>query len=195
VKDLFQRVQVDGLGLLTVDDQTGKVRKPAGRVKWNNWQPRWSCSFDVHHGDDGRCSPAQRRHGGEIQRVAEVLLGCVRPFDWMLGKLLAGMGVAFTGSIVYVAGGLTFWPGWVWEDTSLTTSCRGSSSTWLRLSSCTAPCAALSARLQQRDGGPAAQHARDASSADPMFMMMPVIKEPQGALATGLSLFPLFTPF
>ena len=38
------------------------------------------------------------------QRIAEVLLGGVRPFDLMLGKLLGGVAVALTLAAVYLAG-------------------------------------------------------------------------------------------
>ena len=41
----------------------------------------------------------------KIQRIAEVLLGSVRPFELMAGKLLGVIGVALTMTSVYLAGG------------------------------------------------------------------------------------------
>jgi len=37
-------------------------------------------------------------------RIAEVLLGSVRPFELMMGKLLGGVGVALTLAVIYVGG-------------------------------------------------------------------------------------------
>jgi ABC-2 type transport system permease protein len=41
----------------------------------------------------------------KMQRIAEVLLGSVRPFELMMGKLLGMTGVALTLAAVYLAGG------------------------------------------------------------------------------------------
>jgi ABC-2 type transport system permease protein len=39
-------------------------------------------------------------------RIAEVLLGSVRPFELMMGKLVGGVGVALTLGVIYVGGAL-----------------------------------------------------------------------------------------
>src|SRR5438477_52909 len=41
----------------------------------------------------------------KIQRIAEVLLGSVRPFELMMGKLFGLVGVSLTMSAVYLVGG------------------------------------------------------------------------------------------
>lgn len=40
------------------------------------------------------------------QRIAEVLLASVTPFQWMMGKLIGMVGVSFTIVIIYLTGGL-----------------------------------------------------------------------------------------
>jgi ABC-2 type transport system permease protein len=40
----------------------------------------------------------------KMQRIAEVLLGSVRPFDLMLGKLIGMVGVSLTVAVVYLTG-------------------------------------------------------------------------------------------
>ena len=40
----------------------------------------------------------------KMQRIAEVLLGSVRPFELMLGKLLGMVAVSITLSAVYLGG-------------------------------------------------------------------------------------------
>lgn len=42
----------------------------------------------------------------KMQRIAEVLLGSVRPFQLMMGKLLGSVGVSLTVLAIYAAGGL-----------------------------------------------------------------------------------------
>ncbi len=42
----------------------------------------------------------------KLQRIAEVLLGCVDPFRWMMGKLIGMVGVSLTIVTLYLAGGL-----------------------------------------------------------------------------------------
>ncbi len=42
----------------------------------------------------------------KMQRIAEVLLGSVNPFQIMMGKLLGTIGVSFTVAIVYIIGGI-----------------------------------------------------------------------------------------
>jgi len=41
----------------------------------------------------------------KMQRIAEVLLGSVNPFQLMMGKLLGTIGVSFTVAIIYFVGG------------------------------------------------------------------------------------------
>jgi ABC-2 type transport system permease protein len=41
----------------------------------------------------------------KMQRIAEVLLGSVEPFDLMMGKLLGLVGVSVTLAVVYLSGG------------------------------------------------------------------------------------------
>ena len=42
----------------------------------------------------------------KTQRIAEVILASVSPFQWMMGKLIGMVGVSFTIVFVYLAGGL-----------------------------------------------------------------------------------------
>ncbi len=46
----------------------------------------------------------------KMQRIAEVLLGSVRPFDLMLGKLLGSVAVSLTVVAIYLGGG--YWAVW-----------------------------------------------------------------------------------
>ena len=129
------------------------------------------------------------------QRIAEVLLGAVTPFQFMMGKVLGGLGVSLTAAAVYVAGGV------------YTAGHAGVSNVvpfhvlpWffgymvLAILMIGSVLAAL---------GSTCNDAKEAQSLSmpamlpvilPMFMIIPVIKEPVSGFATGFSLFPPFTP-
>jgi ABC-2 type transport system permease protein len=53
----------------------------------------------------------------KMQRIAEVLLGSLRPFELMMGKLLGLMAVSFTVSAVYLAG--AYWAAHYYDLTDL----------------------------------------------------------------------------
>jgi ABC-2 type transport system permease protein len=53
----------------------------------------------------------------KMQRIAEVLLGSLRPFELMMGKLLGLMAVSFTVSAVYLAG--AYWAAHHYDLTDL----------------------------------------------------------------------------
>jgi ABC-2 type transport system permease protein len=132
----------------------------------------------------------------KTNRIAEVLLGSVTPFQFMMGKVIGGISISLTGSIIYVVGGIfiaakmnysQYIPydvlPWFFVYMLLTVIMTGS----------------IMASL-----GAACNDAKDAQSLQfpamlpvilPMFFMMPILKDPLGNLALGLSLFPPFTPY
>jgi ABC-2 type transport system permease protein len=129
------------------------------------------------------------------QRIAEVLLGSLTPFEFMAGKVLGGLAVSLTAASVYVAGGIfllrrlglaAFIPyqiiPWFFAFLVLAIIMFGS------------VLAALGATCND---------AKDAQNLTfpamipvfiPMFLLMPVLQEPASSFATALSLFPPFTP-
>lgn len=131
----------------------------------------------------------------KTERIAEVMLGTVTPFQFMMGKILGGISVSLTGSAVYVIGGvitatqLDFADKipydvipWFFAYMLLNIVMIGS----------------IMAGL-----GAACNDSKDAQSLQfpamlpvllPLFFIMPVIKEPVSNFATWMSLIPPFTP-
>ena len=131
----------------------------------------------------------------KTQRIVEVILGSITPFQFMLGKILGGLAVALTSTLVYLGGGTLFmqWRGfeayipydifpWFVVNLVLLLFMLGAIMTSL---------------------GSVANDAKDAQSLSfpamfpmmiPMFVMMPVLKEPLSTFSTWLSLIPPFTP-
>jgi hypothetical protein len=196
VKDLFYWVQVEGLNLVSMDESTGTI------------------------GDARRASPIESLlvpivimmimflmimisvpgmltsvMEEKTQRIAEVLLGSITPFEFMAAKLLGGIAVSLTSSAVYIAGGVlavtymgfeSYVPfhvlPWFFIYLILTIIMYGS----------------FSAAL-----GSTCSEAKDAQSLNfpailpaliPMFVYFPVAKEPLSSFSTWISLFPPFTP-
>ena len=129
------------------------------------------------------------------QRIAEVLLGAATPADIIGGKLLGGVGVALTAMAVYLGAAFT----------SLASLALASVVPWSLIAWFVAY--VIGANLMYGAAaialGSACSDTRDAQQLQmpvmlpvmiPMFLLLPVIKEPQGTLATALSLCPPFTP-
>lgn len=128
-------------------------------------------------------------------RIAEVIIGSVRPFDFMMGKLIGGVSVSLTAAAFYVsvavvglprlgAGDYVPWSllPWFFVYVILAILMYG----------------ALLAAL-----GSACNDLAEAQSITfpamipmmlPMFIAMPVIQNPESGFATAVSLFPPFTP-
>ena len=197
VPDLFDWIGAEGFGLISADQQTGKIgeaeRASEIRAVLLPIIPVILLFMLVMMG----CMPQLQSVTEEkSQRIAEVILGCLRPFQFMMGKLLGGVGVSLTGAAVYVCGGIgtivylglgQYVPyavlPWFFAFLVFSIFLYG----------------ALLAAL-----GSACNDATEAQAVTlpamlplliPLFVVMPVIQEPNGTLATGLSFFPLFTPF
>jgi ABC-2 type transport system permease protein len=131
----------------------------------------------------------------KTQRIAEVLLGSLKPVQFMAGKVLGGLGVSLTGAAVYVGGGILFMGRlglsnlipfhiipWFFTFLILEIVMMGS----------------MLAAL-----GSACNDPKDAQNLTfpamlpvflPMFILLPVLQEPNSGFATLLSLIPPFTP-
>ena len=129
------------------------------------------------------------------QRIAEVMLGSVKPFEFMMGKLLGGVAVSVTVATVYIGGGILFA-----RQLNFGEYIPYQVLPWMVVYMVAAVFmfGALGAAL-----GSACNDATEAQSMAlpsmlpvmiPMFVMMPVLMNPESTFATGLSLFPLFTP-
>lgn len=131
----------------------------------------------------------------KTQRIAEVLLGCLKPHEFMTGKVLGGLAVSLTGALFYVIGGIFFL-----RKIGLADYIPFRMIPWffaflvLEIVMIGSFLAAL---------GSACNDPKDAQNLTfpamfpvffPMFIFMPILQEPTSAFATWISLFPLFTP-
>ena len=194
--EILAWLQVEPLGLLSADEATGEIREARKSSEAEAILVPLILFFlmflMVMMGAMPLLSSTQEE---KTQRIAEVLLGCLKPHEFMAGKVLGGLAVSLTGATVYVAGGIIFLrvmglAGFIpvhvlpWFFTFLV----------LEIVMVGSYLAAI---------GSACNDPKDAQNLTfpamipvfiPMFLAMPVLQEPTSAFATGLSLFPLFTP-
>ena len=194
--DLLASVPFEPMSLVVRDEKTGQI---AAAVKKNE-----AASFGVPFtvmallgmivitGASPMLSSVAEDKGN---RVFEMMLGSATPFELMMGKVLAAIGRSITSSVFYVAGG-TF----VLYGLAITGLVPLSIYPWFYvylLADLMLLCA-LAAALGAACGSP-----QDAQQLAiillmpvmiPYFLFMPVMSQPNGAIATALSLFPFFTP-
>ena len=194
--DLFHWVQVDGLNLVTRDKDTGDIAAareaspveaiavPIGIMMIMFLMIMMSVPGMLH-------SVMEEK----TQRIAEVVLGAVRPFEFMMGKLIGGIAVALTSSSVYLIGGILAVTYMGYDD-----YIPYHVLPWFVVYMLLAVImfGALTSAL-----GSTCSEAKDAQSLSfpslipaiiPMFIYLPVAKEPMSAFSTWISLIPPFTP-
>lgn len=197
VKDLFHWANVESLGLVSKDASTGHIQK----AKHTNEVEALLIPIVtmmlmflmVMMSVPGMLQSVMEE---KTQRIAEVLMGSIKPFEFMMGKLLSGIAVSLTSSAVYVIGAILvvrhmgfqeYIPfhilPWFFTYMLLAILMLG----------------ALSAAM-----GSTCSEAKDAQALTfptmipamvPMFVYFPIIREPASAFSVTMSLIPPFTPF
>jgi ABC-2 type transport system permease protein len=196
VPHLFQWLQAEPMGLLARDSGTGEVSQPRRSSEAEAVLiPMIATVLMFLLLMMGTASLLQAVMEEKSQRIAEVMLGAAKPFELMMGKVLGGVAVALTGSLVYVLGTIValqllaqsqFIPYQLlpWFFAYLIGACF--------------LFGALQAGL-----GALCSDAKDAQSLQlpamlpmmiPMFLLGPVFREPNSAVAVVASLLPPFTP-
>jgi len=131
----------------------------------------------------------------KTQRIAEVMLASVTPFQLMTGKLVGGVAVSLTGSAVYVLGGIS-----TLKSMSLTGLIPYHVLPWffayliIAMFLFGAFFAAVGSACSDPKDAQMLQMPAMLPLLIPMFLLGPLLKEPHSPMAVALSLFPPFTP-
>jgi ABC-2 type transport system permease protein len=194
--EIMTWIRVEPMGLVSVDEATGAIKEARRTGELETILVPIVLFFLMFMLVMMGAMPLlQSTMEEKTQRIAEVLLGSLKPHQFMTGKVVGGLLVSLTGALVYVAGGVFFMGRmglthfipfhvipWFFAFLILEIVMVGS---------------ILSAF------GSACNDPKDAQNLTfpamfpvflPMFIFMPVLQEPTSAFATWLSLFPLFTP-
>lgn len=195
VDALTQFMPVETLGLVTVDE-SGKVHE-AKRVNKDTaiLPPLIMMMMMFMLVMMGAQPLLQSVLEEKMQRIAEVLLGSVSPFELMMGKLIGTVGVSLTVVGVYVAGGY-----FVADRVNLADHIPFHAFPWFFAYQVTA---IFMFGAMYVAVGAACNDLKEAQSLMmpimfvvmlPLFVWINVVKEPLSTFATWLSLFPPCTP-
>ena len=109
MSSLFRRVRVDGMGLVSLNEETGEINQARSSSEGEAiGVPLVLMMLMFIMVMMGAMPLLNSVMEEKSQRIAEVLLGSIRPFDFMMGKVLGGIGVSLTAAAVYVGAGLVF---------------------------------------------------------------------------------------
>lgn len=195
VPDLFSWSNINARGLLTVDDDGNILDAEASSELQTVITPFAIVMLMFMMAMMGAMPQLSAVMEEKTQRIAEVILGAISPFQFMLGKILGGLAVALTSTAVYVGGGVLFM-----RSKELDAFIPYDVLPWFVVNVIILifMLGALMTSL-----GSVANDAKDAQSLSfpamfpmmiPMFIIMPVVKEPLSTFATWVSLIPPFTP-
>jgi len=196
VSDLFSWINLEGLGLLSVDKKTGTMQDARQIGVAESIIIPYIMVFLIFMMLMMSAIPLLTAVMEEkMNRIAEVLLGSVTPFQFMMGKLLGSIAVSLTAAAVYVIGGI------------ITASQLGLGDMipydivpWffvfliLDIIMVGSGMAALGSACNDNKDAQSLQFPAMLPVLLPLFVMMPVIQEPLSSFSTVLSLFPPFTP-
>jgi ABC-2 type transport system permease protein len=194
--DVFRPVNLQSMNLLSRDEKTGKPRVAGKKRDIETFAVSFGVTMllvMIVMFTAGPMLPAMAED--KMQRVFEMLLASATPFELVTGKVLAALGRSLTSAVVYIAGAILLLNsltmiglaplqllGWflIYLITEIVMLC------------------AFATALGAACGSP-----QDAQSLGivllapvmvPLFLLVPVLQQPDGPMATGLSLFPLFSP-
>ena len=196
VGDLFDMVPVEGLGLVSIDDETGEIRQAQRSSEAEALGVPFAMVMLMFIMMLIAVIPQLSAVMEEkTQRIAEVLLGSVTPSELMAGKILGSLAVSLTASAVYVVIGVI-----ALGRMGLAERMPYYILPWFFLYMVTAMIMLGATMIGL---GSACNDAKEAQSVTPlamvpiivpMFVMVPVIQYPNSTFATWLSLVPPFTP-
>jgi ABC-type Na+ efflux pump permease subunit len=195
IKELFYEARIEKLGLLKVDDEgTIKDAEKSNPIQ-SLLIPYVLVMLMFMLAIMGSTPLISSVMEEKMEKIAEVLLATVTPSQFMAGKILGSAAVSMTTAAIYITAGLISahqmgvghmipYHLIVWFFVYLVFFLIMTGSIFTSL-------------------GAACNDNKDVQNVSfpamlpiilPLFVIMPILKNPAGGLATGLSLFPPFTP-
>jgi len=194
--DLFRWLEVEAMGLVTVDKKTGEQQAAEEANEMQSFLVPYVITLLMFMLVMMSAIPLLSSVMEEkSEKIAEVLLGSITPFQFMMGKVMGGVGVALTTSAIYVGAAI-----FTMNQLGFESLIPFDILPWFFIFTIFFIVMVGSGMASL---GATANDNKDAQSLTfpgiipvilPMFVMFPVIQDPGGTLATTLSLIPPFTP-
>jgi ABC-2 type transport system permease protein len=195
-EDLLWWIDVEGMGLVTVDKKTGEQLEAEKTNELQSFLVPYVLMILMFMLVMMSAIPQLTSVMEEkSEKIAEVLLGTITPFQFMMGKVMGGIGVSLTTAAIYVGAGVftlkymgmeSLIPvevlPWFFIFTILFILMVGSGM------------AALGATCNDNKDAQSLTFPGILPAIIPMFLIAPVIANPTGPLATTMALIPPFTP-
>jgi ABC-2 type transport system permease protein len=195
-KELLTSAPIEGLSLLERDPRTGAVQEARKRGELEGFFVPFAVAMILAMiVMVGSAPMLQNVTQDKSQRIVETLLGSASPLELMSGKVMGSVGVSITSSLLYVAAGV------------LAVNALGIAGMlpltlipWFyvyMLADVVMLCAFAAAL------GACCSTPQDAQNLAvvllmpcmlPMFMLVTILRQPNGLFATAMSLVPPFTP-
>ncbi len=194
--DLFRSLDVEGMGLVSVDKRTGEQLAAEESNELQSFLVPYIITILMFMLVMMSAIPLLSAVMEEkTEKIAEVLLGSVTPFQFMMGKVMGGIGVSLTTAAIYVGAAIftlntmgyeslipySILP-WFFIYTIFFIIMVGSGM------------AALGATANDNKDAQSLTFPGIIPVIIPMFIMVPIIQDPSGTFATTMSLIPPFTP-
>lgn len=194
--DLFSWIRAEPMGLLSKDEASGDIRDAKRSSEARAFGvPFFIVMIMFIITMMGAVPLLQAVMEEKNQRIAEVMLGSVKPFQFMLGKVLGGVGVSMTASVVYIAAGV-----YAFRHFELGDDIPYSLVAWffvymfLNIVMLGSIMAALGSTCNDAKEAQSVTMPAMAPLMVPMFTIVPIATAPMSGFATILSLIPIFTP-
>ncbi len=195
-KELFAYTNIDSRGLATVDKKTGEQQDAQKSSELQSFAIPYIVVILMFMLTMMSAIPLLTAVMEEKQeRIAEVLLGTVTPFQFMTGKILGGIGIGLTVAAFYFLGGTA-----VAIKAGVTDMVPFHLLPWffaymfLFIIMVGAGMAALGSTCNDNKDAQSLQFPAMLPVILPLLIIMPVIQNPAGSFATTLALIPPFTP-
>lgn len=196
IKDLFYWINAEPMGLVSFDTKTGKISNARKTSELQTILVPYIFILLMFMMLMTSAIPLLTSVMEEkSERIAEVLLGSVTPWQFMLGKIIGSLGVSFTTSVIYVVGALV-----TFSRMNLSHIIPYGVLPWfflymiLNIIMIGSVMAAVGSTCNDSKDAQAIQFPLMLPIILPLFLVMPVILNPLGKLATIVSLFPIWTP-
>ena len=187
---------IEGMGLVTVDKKTGEQQAAEKSNELQSFLVPYALMILMFMMVMMSSIPLLSTVMEEKnEKIAEVLLGTITPFQFMMGKVLGGVGVALTTIAIYVAAAV-----FTLNYLGLESVIPYDVLPWffiyaiLFILMVGSGMAALGATCNDNKDVQSLTFPGILPAIIPMFLIAPVLQDPTGALATTMAFIPFFTP-